>query len=62
MCRAGHVLGILTTCPGVRRSAAGDQCGEADKGPVVNGVVWHAKDFILQVRARGWKILNRTEI
>lgn len=45
-CRGGHVPGISTNCTSTRRSIAGDQHGEADKGQVVNGCKCHAKDFI----------------
>lgn len=75
MSRAGHVLGILPNCHGTRRSDARhqdehgllkkkkkDEHGEADKGWMVNGLVCHAKEFILSVMARAGKILSRNKM
>ena len=46
MCRAGSVPGISAKYTGTRRSVAGDQYGEGDKGQRMNGHQRHAKDFI----------------
>lgn len=40
----GHVLGISSNCPGTRTSVAGDQYGEVNKGQMVKGCVYHAKN------------------